>query len=178
MAGGGNAEGVLRLVNKGIGIGISPSFAFLTGREGAGLELSGTFPDFQARLEGVDWLYPDGVSQLEWVGGLSTVKNQTTYNLEFFKDGTGQVLGAFSGGYTQAAYFFASVEKQFPSKWDAFGGLLKSLDGGPALLWLKADVDLGQKWNLGLQAWLPLGGADGPLGLVDHRIGTSVGYSF
>ena len=40
---GGNAEGVLRLINKGIGIGVSPSFAFLTGR---GRGRAGTFRHF------------------------------------------------------------------------------------------------------------------------------------
>jgi hypothetical protein len=174
----GQSEGVLRLVDKGIGIGVTPSFAFLSGRDGAGLEVSGTFPDFQARLEGVDWLYPDGASQLEWVAGLSTSKNQVTYNLEFFKDGSGQVLGAFSNGYTQASYFFASVEKKFPSKWGAFVGALKSPDGGPALLWIKANADLGSGYDLAYQAWLPVGNVAGPLAGLAHRSGISFSNNF
>jgi hypothetical protein len=175
---GGTTEGVLRLVNKGIGIGVSPSFAILRGRNGAGLELSGTFPDFQARLEGVDWLYPDGSSQLEWVAGLSTVKNQTTYNLEFFRDGTGQVLGAFSDGALQDSYFFASIEKRVPAKWGAFAGALLSPDGGPAVFWIKADLALGGQWTLGYQAWLPAGEANGPLSGLTHRSGVALSESF
>jgi|GEM_PF-1903300 len=175
---GGTTEGVIRLVNKGIGIGVSPSFAFLSGRNGAGLELSGTFPDFQARMEGVDWLYLDGTSQLDWIAGLSTVKNLITYNLEFFKDGSGQVLGPFSDGYTQASYFFASIEKRFPTKWGAFAGLLKSIDGGPAVFWIKAHVDLGENWKLGYQAWLPAGDANGPLAGLTHRSGLILSESF
>ena len=175
---GGKTEGVLRLVDKGIGIGVSPSFAFLTGKNGAGLELSGTFPDFQARLEGVDWLYPDGSSQLEWVAGLSTVKDQTTYNLEFFRDGSGQVLGPLSDAYTPSGYFFASVGKKLPSKWGAFAGILKSVDGGPAVFWIKADVALGGQWTLGYQAWLPAGEANGPLSGLTHRSGVALSESF
>jgi hypothetical protein len=174
----GQSEGVFRLVDKGIGVGVTPSFAFLSGREGAGLEVSGTFPDFQARLEGVEWLYPDGTSRLEWMAGLSTSKNQVTYNLEFFKDGSGQVLGAFSDGTTQASYFFASVERKFPSKWGAFVGLLKSPDGGPALLWIQADVDLGRGYDLAYQAWLPVGSQPGPLAGVAHRSGINFSYTF
>jgi hypothetical protein len=174
----GRAEGVLRFVNKGIGIGVSPSFAFLSNRNEAGLELSGTFPDFQARLEGVSWFYPDGTTLLEWVAGLSTVKNQTTFNLEFYKDASGQALGVFSTGYTPASYFFASVEKRFPAKWGAFAGLLKSVDGGPALFWVKAEVDFERDWDLGYQAWLPIGAEDGPLAGLTHRNGVSVSYIF
>jgi hypothetical protein len=174
----GSTEGVLRLVDRGIGIGVTPSFAFLSGRNGAGLEISGTFPDFQARLEGVDWLYPNGINELEWVAGLSTSKNQVIYNLEFFKDGSGQVLGAFSNGYNQASYFFASVGRRFPSKWGAFVGALKSPDGGPALLWIKVDVDLGGGNNLAYQAWLPVGNVAGPLSGVAHRSGICFSNSF
>ena len=111
----------------------------------------------------MDWLYNDGTSEMTWIGGLSTVKNLVTYNLEFFKDGSGQVLGPFSDGFTQASYFFASVEKRVAPKWGAFAGLLKSLDGGPAVFWVKADLGLGETWNLGYQAWLPAGASDGPL---------------
>ncbi len=174
----GRAEGVIRLVNKGIGIGVSPSFAFLSNRNGAGLELSGTFPDFQARLEGVNWFYSDGTTRLEWVAGLSTVKNQTTFNLEFYKDASGQVLGGFSNGYTSASYFFASVEKRFPAKWGAFAGLLKSVDGGPALFWIKAEVDLDPNLGLSYQAWLPIGAEDGPLAGLTHRSGISITDTF
>ncbi len=174
----GMAEEVIRLVDKGIGVGVSPSFAFLTGRNGAGLELSGTFPQFQARLEGVDWLYNDGTSEMTWIGGLSTVKNLVTYNLEFFKDGSGQVLGPFSDGFTQASYFFASVEKRVAPKWGAFAGLLKSLDGGPAVFWIKADLGLGETWNLGYQAWLPAGASDGPLSRLNYRNGVVLSDTF
>lgn len=57
---GGDAEGVLKLVEKGIGITFTPSLAWMIGRNGVGLEASGTFPTAQVRFEGVDWVYPGG----------------------------------------------------------------------------------------------------------------------
>src|SRR5271163_2318149 len=89
----GSSEWSDRLLNKGIGIGITPSFAWLEGRDGAGLELSGTFPDFQVRLEGVNWFYSNGASRLEWIAGLSTLVQGTKLTLEGLQDATGEALG-------------------------------------------------------------------------------------
>ena len=154
---GDRTEGVIRLVDKGIGIGVSPSLAILSGRNGAGLELSGTFPEFQVRFEGVDWFYANGSSQWEGIGGLSTVKGQVTYNLEFYRDGTGTVLGNSSTGPSATTYLFASVEGPFPAKWWTYLSLLKSVDGGPLLAWTRIRWSLGGPFTLSLQAWLPLG---------------------
>ena len=175
---GGNSEWVARLVNKGIGITVSPSFAMLSGRNGLGLELDGTFPDFQARAEGVDWLYPDGSVQLDWIAGLSTVRDHTTYNLEVFRDGSGQALGFFSNDSFQATYLFASVEKDFHGEWEVFSGLVKALEGGPLMFWPKVSWRFSPSWELGLQGQFMMGSASGPLALNQTRTGVSVSYSF
>src|SRR6185295_6106190 len=44
---GGTDEWVVRLIEKNVGFAVVPSFARLAGRDGAGLELSVTFPDFK-----------------------------------------------------------------------------------------------------------------------------------
>ncbi|SRR5665213_253680 len=174
----GNNEWVVRLVNKGIGISITPSFARMEGRNGAGLELSGTFPDFQVRLEGVNWVYPDNSARLEWIAGLSTLVQKTKLTLEGLMDATGEVLGGETLGSPDSFYFFASAQRDFSGQWQAAPALVKSLDGGPFLLWPKVSLNLNSAWKLTAQAQWPLGSTGGPLGLVPSRTGLSAAYLF
>jgi hypothetical protein len=174
----GNSEWIARLVNKGIGISITPSFAWLEGRNGAGLELSGTFPDFQVRLEGVNWFYPNNSSRLEWITGLSTLVQGTKLTLEGLQDATGEALGGWTAGNPDSFYLFASAQRDFSGQWQAAPALVKSLDGGPLLLWPKVSYNLSQSWKLTAQAQWPWGSAQGPLGLTPSRTGLSLAYLF
>ena len=138
----GNSEWTARLVDRGIGLSITPSFARMEGRNGTGLELSGTFPDFQVRLEGVNWFYPDNSTQLEWIAGLSTLVQKTKLTLEGFRDATGEALGGETSGNPDSFYFFASAQRDFSGQWQAAPALVKSLDGGPLLLWPKVSLTI------------------------------------
>ncbi len=175
---GRTSEGVIRLVNKEIGLSVTPSLALLQGRSGLGLELSGTFPDFQLRLEGVDWLENGETDQVEWIAGFSTLVSGTKLNLEVFQDSTGMVLGSDSSGTSNAAYLFASVEKTFTGQWKAAPALVKSLGGGPLLFWPKVSWGFAPSLELSLQAQVPLGAGDGLLALNPGRTGLSAAYSF
>jgi len=175
---GGASEGVARLINKGIGISITPSFAWLEGRNGAGLELSGTFPDFQVRLEGVNWFYSNNISRLEWTAGLSTLVQGTKLTLEGLRDATGEALGGWTSVNPDSFYFFASAQRDFSGQWQASSALVKSLDGGPFLLWPKVSYNLSQSWKLTAQAQWPLGSTQGLLGLTPSRSGLSLAYLF
>jgi hypothetical protein len=174
----GTSEWIARLINKNIGISITPSFAWLEGRSGAGLELSGTFPDFQVRLEGVNWFYPDNSSRLEWIAGLSTLLQGAKLTLEGLRDATGEALGEWTSDNPDSFYLFASAQKDFSGQWQAAPALVKSLDGGPLLLWPKVFLKLDQNWKMTAQAQWPLGSAGGPLGLTPTRSGLSLAYLF
>lgn len=175
---GGLEEWVWRLVNKGIGITATPSFAVLNGRDGLGLELSGTFPDFQLRVEGVDWLFPNGTAQTEWVLGFSTVRKGIAYTLEMFRDETGSVLGADNPGMGGATYLFTSMEKSFEGEWKITPGLLKGIEGGPFMFWPKVSWGFSPPWVLAFQGQLRIGTVPGPLALIQNRCGVSLTYSF
>ncbi len=174
----GHSEGIFRLIDKGIGISITPSFAWLEGRNGAGLELSGTFPDFQVRLEGVNWFYPDNSSRLEWIAGLSTLIQGTKLTLEGLRDATGEALGEWISTGFDSFYIFASAQRDFSGQWQPVPALVKSLDGGPFLLWPKVSYHLNQSWKLTAQAQWPLGSTQGSLGLMPGRSGLSLAYLF
>ena len=173
----GQAEWVARLVNKGIGIAITPSFASLTGRNGMGLELAGTFPDFQLRVEGVDWIQPNGVVQFEWIAGFSTLRQGMSYSIELYRDETGRVLGDLSAGTVNATYLFMTMKKEFPGEWRVEPSLVKGIEGGPFLFWPKASWEFTPSWELALQGQLKIGTVPGPLALVPNRLGLSVSYS-
>ncbi len=175
---GGNGEWVLRLVNKGIGITVTPSFVSMLGRNGMGVELSGTFPDFQLRVEGVDWLFPDGTARAEWVAGVSTLRQGIAYSVEIYRDETGGVLGDFSAGTVNATYFYTSIEKTFPGDWKISPALVKGIEGGPFLFWPKASWGFEKSWELDVQGQLKIGTVPGPLALVPNRLGLSITYSF
>jgi hypothetical protein len=174
----GSSEWIARLINKGIGIGITPSFAWLEGRDGAGLELSGTFPDFQVRLEGVNWFYSNSSSRLEWIAGLSTLVQGTKLTLEGLQDATGEALGGWAGENPDSFYLFASAQKDFSGQWQAAPALVESLDGGPLLLWPKVSFKWDQNWKLSAQAQWPLGSSQGPMGLMPGQTGFSLAYLF
>lgn len=175
---GGHAEEVVRLVNKGIGITLTPSFAWLQGRDGLGLEAAGTFPDFKAWVEGVDWFFPGGVDRLQWVAGLSTIKQGTTLKAEFFQDGTGEILGGFSNGTLDAAYLSGSVGRKFPGGWKTELSLVKSVDGGPFLFWPKIQWAFAPQWEAGFQAQILIASGAGPLDLYPGRTGLSGSFLF
>jgi hypothetical protein len=177
LANGAN-EWVARLVNKGIGIAITPSFACLQGRNGTGLELSGTFPDFQVRVEGVNWFYPGNNLQLEWTAGLSTLIQGTKLTLEGLQDTTGEALGGWTLGNPNSFYLFASAQRDFSGQWQAAPALVKSLNGGPLLLWPKVSWNLSRVWKLSVQAQLPVGYTQGSLSLYPSRSGLSLAYLF
>ncbi len=174
---GDRTEGVLRLVDKGIGITVTPSLAWMTGRNGFGLEMVGTFPTLQVRLEGVDWLYPDGHTASNWNLGLSTSHEGVQYKAEFLRDETGEILGNYSDMVTQATYFYLSAEGKISGQWKAIPSLVASFEGGPFLLWPKVSWDFEPSWELGLQAQMILGAWKGPLDLFPGRAGAALSYS-
>jgi hypothetical protein len=174
----GSSEWVARLVNKGIGIAITPSFAWLNGRNGAGLELSGTFPDFQVRFDGVNWFYSDGRAQMEWVAGVSGLIQGTKFTLEGLQDTTGDALGGWTMDNPNAFYLFASAQRDFSGQWQANPALVKSLNGGPLLIWPKLSWNWNRDWKLTEQAQWPLGATDGALGLYPSRTGLSLAFLF
>jgi hypothetical protein len=175
---GGDAEGVIRLVDKGIGITVTPSLALMTGREGFGLEAVGTFPTVQVRVEGVDWLYPDGRSASNWNLGFSTSHEGVKYTAEFLRDETGEILGSYSSGLTQVTYAFLSAEGKFFKQWKATPALVAPLEGGPFLFWPKVSWDFEPPWELRFQAQWLIGHWEGPLDLTPGRTGVSLSYSF
>jgi hypothetical protein len=175
---GGDAEGVIRLVDKGIGITVTPSLALMTGREGLGLEAVGTFPTVQVRVEGVDWLYPDGHSASNWNLGFSTSREGVKYTAEFLRDETGEILGGYSNGLLQTTYAFLSAEGKFFDQWKAAPALVAPLEGGPFLFWPRASWDFEPSWELGFQAQWIIGNWAGPLDLYPGRTGVSLAYSF
>ncbi|HUO58730.1 MAG TPA: hypothetical protein VMV05_11200 [bacterium] len=175
---GGQEEGVVRLVDKGIGITVTPSLAWMNGRSGAGLELVGTFPTLQVRVEGVDWIYPDGHALANWTIGLSTSHEDVKYTAEVLRDGTGEILGAYSTEASQATYVFISTEGSFFGKWRAAPALVAPLEGGPILFWPRVEYQLEAGWVVGFQAQCLLGNWSGPLALAPGRCGLSLEYTF
>ncbi len=173
-----NSEWVLKLVNKGIGITATPSFARLLNKNAMGLELSGTFPDFQLRAEGVDWFFNDGSAKAEWTIGISTVRKSIAYTLEILRDETGTILGGVSAGAPNATYLYTSMEKTFQGDWKISPALVKGFEGGPFLFWPKASWGFAPSWELELQGQVKLGTVPGPLSLVQNRLGISTAFSF
>ncbi len=175
---GGNTEGVVRLVNKGIGLTVIPSAAWLTGRNAFGLEVAGTFPTFQVRLEGTDWLYSAQRTAADWVAGLSTSNRGVEYTAEVLRDQTGEILGAYSNVGEQATYVFLTASGGILDRWKASPSLVVPLEGGPFLFWPKLVWDFAPQWELGAQAQVLLGDWQGPLDLYPGRAGASLDYSF
>ena len=175
---GGTANGVLKLVDKGIGLTFTPSLAWMTGRTGFGLEAVGTFPTVQVRVEGVDWLYPDGHAATNWNLGFSTSHEGVKYTAEFLRDETGEILGNYSNGLSQVTYVFLSAEGKFFTQWKATPELVAPLEGGPFLFWPRLSWDFEPSWKLGFQAQWLIGHWKGPLDLYPGRTGVSLAYSF
>lgn len=175
---GGSTEGVVRLVNKGIGLTIAPSAAWMTGRNAFGLELAGTFPSFQIRVEGTDWLYPDQHTAANWIAGISTSHGGINYTAEVLRDQTGEILGMFSDETQQATYIYLTAEGGVLEHWKASPVLVVPLEGGPFLFWPKLTWDFATQWELGFQAQMLLGNWKGPLDLYPGRGGVSLAYSF
>lgn len=142
-----------------------------------GMELAGTFPDFQVRLEGVDWIYPNGIVQFEWIAGFSTLRQGIAYSIELYRDETGGVLGDLSAGTTNATYLFMTMKKEFPGEWKVEPSLVKGIEGGPFLFWPKASWGFAASWELGLQGQFKVGTVPGPLALTPNRLGLSISYS-
>jgi hypothetical protein len=168
---GGADEWVVRLIEKNVGFAVIPSFARLTGRDGMGLELSVTFPDFKVWVEGVDWIFPAGPAQWEWVIGASTIGEGATFVLEAYRDKIGSRLGAFSNGTTDG-------QKSFPGEWKAASAWVKALEGGPLLFWPQLSWGFSPAWELGFQGQIPVGNQPGPLAVFSSRVGVSLSYSF
>ncbi len=175
---GGTANGVLKLVDKGIGITFTPSLAWMTGRNGFGLEAVGTFPTVQVRLEGVDWLYPDGHTASNWNLGVSTSHEGVKYTAEFLRDETGEILGNYSNQVVPATYAFMSAGGSVTGQSKATLALVAPLEGGPFLFWPKASWDFEPSWELGFQAQWLIGAWQGPMDLYPGRTGVSLAYSF
>jgi hypothetical protein len=175
---GGKSEWVARLVNKGIGITVSPSFADMSGRNGLGLELNGTFPEFQVRLEGVDWMDADGHASVNWIAGLSTVHDGMKYTAEVLRDSNGEILGNETDRLPQATYVFLSMTGLLWKEWKVSPALVAPLEGGPVLFWPKLSWGFSQQWEAGFQAQLMMGNWKGPLDLYPGRAGLSLGYLF
>jgi hypothetical protein len=174
----GTPEGVVRLVDKGIGITVTPSMACLTDRDGLGLEAVGTFPKFQLRLEGVEWLYRGGSAKADWIAGFSTSHQGIQYSAEVLQDGSGEILGAASDGSPQATYVYLLASGNFFPQWKASPGFVAPLEGGPLLFWPQVRWAFQTGWDLGFQAQWPIGEGRGPLDLVPGRTGISMEYQF
>ncbi len=175
---GGQTEGVARLVNKMIGLTVTPSAAWLTGRNAFGLELVASLPTVQIRLEGTDWLYADQHTAANWIIGFSTNHEGVQYSAEILRDGTGEILGMFSDSGNQGTYVFLKAEGAFFSQWKASPGLVVPLEGGPFLFWPKVGWNFAPQWELGFQGQVLLGNWKGPLDLYPGRAGVSLAYSF
>ncbi len=175
---GGQAEGVLRLINKMIGLSVVPSAAWMTGRNAFGLELVASLPTVQIRLEGTDWLYTDQHTAANWTAGFSTTHEGVKYSAEILRDETGEILGMFSDSGAQGTYVFLSAEGAFFNQWKAAPALVVPLEGGPFLFWPKVSWDFAPQWELGFQGQMPVGNWKGPLDLYPGRAGISLAYSF
>lgn len=175
---GGTTEGVARLINKGIGLTIAPSAAWMTGRNAFGLEIVGTFPTLQVRLEGTDWIYADQHTAANWILGISTSHEGVKYTAEILRDATGDILGAYSDDSNQATCAFISVEGTFFGTWKASPALVVPLEGGPLLFWPKVAWSFAPQWEAGFQAQVLLGNWKGPLDLYPGRGGFSLAFNF
>jgi hypothetical protein len=174
---GGASEEVLRLVNRGIGFAVTPSFSRMTDRTGLGMEAVGTFPTFQLRLEGVDWLYRSGGSAAAWNLGLTTLLEGEKFDLEMLRGPEGDLQGEPSERGAPRSFLFISTEREFGGQWKAHPVLAAPLEGGPLLFWPRLSWAFSGPWELGFQAQWPLEGGGGPLA-VPSREGLSVSYSF
>jgi hypothetical protein len=172
---GGTAEGVFRLTQKGIGLTITPSIAWMDKQNELGLEIMGTFPTFQIRFEGVDRLYPDGHTAQDWNFGVSTLRYGVKYTAEVLRDGTGEIL-ADDLNDTPGTYLFISAEGTLTPEWKISPAVVGSLEGGPILFWPKINWAFAASWEVGIQAQLPLGEGVGPLEKVPGRAGLSLAY--
>jgi hypothetical protein len=121
---------------------------------------------------------PEGLSELEWIAGISTVKQGTTYNLEVFQDGTGTVLGKDSTGDPKALYFFASIEGKLAEGWNSKIALVKSPGGGPFLFWPRLEWNFEAAWSAQLEGQLPALHSSGPLENYPSRLGLSLSFAF
>ncbi len=92
-------EWVFRLENQGIGVAGTPLVARRAGGDGLGAEFSATLKHFQLRAEGVGWSRDDVPGRfLEMVCGFSTLIREFPMNVEFVRDGTGEILGGTATG--------------------------------------------------------------------------------
>jgi hypothetical protein len=173
----GTTEWTARLIDRGIGIALTPSFAHLENRDGAGLELSGTFPDFQVRFEGADW-FQGGAGQFEWVAALSTVIERTKFSFESLQDALGGALGPGIDSTPGGFYFFASTGRDITAQWHTEMALLEALPGGSFLFWPKADWAFETNWKLRFQAQWWLGTGQAPAQNAPGITGLSMAYSF
>ena len=174
---GSATEGVIRLVNKEIGLTIVPSAAWMTGRNAFGLEVVGTLPSLQIRLEGTDWLYADQHTAANWTVGFSTTHEGVKYSAEILRDDSGDALGGYSDLSAQATYVFVSAEGTFFTQWKASPALVVPVEGGPFLFWPKVSWEFAPQWSLNVQGQILLGNWKGPLGLYPGRAGASLAYS-
>lgn len=174
---GSATEGVVRLVNKEIGLTIVPSAAWMTGRNAFGLEVVGTLPSLQIRLEGTDWLYADQHTAANWTAGFSTTHEGIQYSAEILRDETGDILGGYSDVTSQGTYVFVSTEGAFLTQWKASPALVVPLEGGPFLFWPKVSWEFAPQWTLDFQGQILLGNWRGPLDLYPGRAGASLAYS-
>ena len=175
---GWNGEGVVRLVDKGIGLTVTPSLAWMTGRNGAGLELVGTFPMLQVRFEGVDWLFADGHAVAAWNLGISTSHEGIKYTAEVLRDGTGEILGRNSSDNLPGTYAFISIEGSLFEKCKTLPSIVAPLEGGPFLFWPQVTCQLEEAWTISAQAQCLLGKWRGPLDMAPGRCGLSLAYAF
>jgi len=174
---GSATEGVVRLINKMIGLTVTPSAAWMTGRNAFGLEIMGSLPDMQVRLEGTDWLYADQHTAADWNIGFSTTHEGVQYSAEILRDETGDILGAYSDTGSQGTYVFLSAKGDFFTQWKATPALVVPVEGGPFLFWPKISWDFAPQWELGFQGQMLLGNWKGPLDLYPGRIAGSLSYS-
>ncbi|HVZ79876.1 MAG TPA: hypothetical protein VHE12_03645 [bacterium] len=172
---GGDAEWVVRLIQRGIGLTVTPSFARLQGKDGFGWEVMGTFPTVQVRFEGVDWRFANGGDAMDWNLGVSTSRYGVKYTAEVLRDGTGGILGGGSG-YSQGSYLFISAEGTLTPEWKMSTAVVVLLDGGTFLFRPKVTWTFTSHWEAGLQAQVPLGDWDGPLHTWPGRCGFSLDY--
>ncbi len=170
----GNSEEVFRLIDRGIGITLTPSFALLEGRDGIGLELSGTFPDFQVRFEGVNWIYANNTDLFEWVGAVSTLIDKTKVSLQCLQDATGGALGPWQGSLPGIFYLFASAQRDLTAQWRLEATGVQPLNGGPFLFWPQVSWAFEPEWKLRFQAqW-----RSSNVIYAQDQAGLSVDYSF
>jgi hypothetical protein len=159
-------EWVFRLENQGIGVAGTPLVALRDGQNGLGAEFSATLKHFQLRAEGVGWSREeDSARLLEMVCGFGTLIREFPLNLEFVRDGTGEVLGA-SATHAGEPYSYAVLGLETPNFYRLrFSPVYaRAFEGGRHMAKAKLLWEFSRRFETGVEGMWFWGDCPGPLG--------------